>query len=85
MNNEQFKSILCEYPMSTKLKVTVERTTVIETTVAEMLCKLMEQPPNGLLTFFGRDNIILRERSGLDTSNTFGTLIDKRWLEMDMR
>lgn len=84
MNNEQFKSILCEYPMSMKLKVTVERTTVIETTVAEMLCKLLEQPHEALLTFFGRDNVVLRERSDPHI-NAFGTLIDKRWLEMDMR
>ncbi len=84
MNVGQLQSILAEYPPSMRLTVVVERQHLLETTVIEILCKLMEQPQNGLLTFFGRNAVILRERNDA-LNNPMGTLIIKKWLEMDMR
>jgi hypothetical protein len=54
---------------------------VLETTVAEMICKLIGQPPDALATFFGRSNCILRERD--DPLASRGP--HSKWLEMDMR
>lgn len=81
MNVEQLKSILSEYPMSLRLDVIVERTKVLETTVAEMVCKLMPEPQNELLTFFGRSNCIIRERG----FNTSVAPPYKPWIEIDLR
>ena len=79
MNVEQLKSILPEYPMSMRLVVAVrggsER---YETTVIEMLLKLMSQPPNTSVTFFGCDNVIIREHAGDGRPET-------NWLEFDLR
>jgi hypothetical protein len=63
---------------------------VLETTVIEMLLKLIPQPPNALLNFCGRDICILREHVeeiasvNLDAHTLIGPEFNK-WLEMDMR
>lgn len=80
MNNDQLQSILREYPMSLRLDVIVAGEKMLETTVVEMLVKLMEQPQSALVTFCGRSSAIVRERgfnSGLPPY--------KPWIEMDMR
>lgn len=84
MNNEQLRSILAEYPLSLRLDVIVERERALETTVAEMICKLMDKPPGGLLTFCGRSECIIRER-GERTDDVAGAAPYRKWLEMDMR
>lgn len=84
MNVEQLTSILQEYPMSMRLVVTTQRQPMLETTVVEMLIKLTPEPQSALVSFCGRDQCIIRERN--DSANNFaGTLIIKKWLEMDMR
>lgn len=80
MNTEQLRSILLEYPMSLRLDVIVEGQRALETTVCEMIIKLMDQPQDGLLTFCGRSNIIVRERGFNSCLAPF-----RPWLEMDMR
>lgn len=80
MNNDQLQTILRQYPMSLRLDIIVEGERMLETTVVELLLKLMEQPQSALVTFCGRSCVIVRERgfnSGLPPY--------KPWLEMDMR
>jgi hypothetical protein len=84
MNVEQLKSILDEYPMSMRLTVTVRQQELLATTVVELLSKLMTQLPGASLTFFGRNDCIIRERVD-PHNNAHGTLIVKRWLELDLR
>ena len=77
MNVEHLRSVLGEYPLSRRLAIRVHNDIVLETTVAEMLCKLLEREPSALLTFCGRSDVILRERSDGAPYT--------QWLEMDMR
>jgi hypothetical protein len=83
MNVEQLKSILPEYPMSMRLVVTVEKQCMVETTVVEMLLKLIEQPPKALVTFYGRSEIIIREH--VEEPLLGEKSIRKEWLEFDLR
>lgn len=84
MNNEQLQSILREYRPSMKLVVMVEKKSVLETSVAEMLIRLIAQPRDASLTFCGRPDCIIRER-GEDTDDVPGAAPYREWLEMDMR
>lgn len=84
MNVEQLKSILSEYRSSMRLVIVVERQTLLETTMVEMLLKLMPQPPTALLTFYGRSDCIIRER-GEPTDDVAGAPPYREWLEIDLR
>ena len=84
MQCEHLKSILGEYPMSRPLNVVVGRDVLLKTTVVEMLIRLAEQPPEGLLTFCGRTDIILRERME-PTEDVAGAPPIRHWLEMSLR
>jgi hypothetical protein len=81
MNVEQLKSILGEYAPSMRLVVVIEQQRLLKTTVVEMLLKLMTQPPAALLTFYGRSNVIIRER--VEEISLEGR--QKKWLEIDLR
>lgn len=84
MNVEQLKLILQEYPMSRPVKIVVEKKVMLETTVVQLLMKLIDVPPNGWLAFCGRHDVILRER--IDSSGGDAIIPPGRtWLEMDMR
>lgn len=85
MNVDQLITILNEYPLSSRLNIVVEKKTMLETTVVEMISKLMREPPNASLTFCGRDHCILREYA--ERIEHQGELVrcHPRWLEMDMR
>jgi hypothetical protein len=88
MRKDQLVAILNEYPLSMRLIVTVERQEMLATTVIEMIQKLKPEPEPGrsdvLLTIFGLNDCIVRERTDA-FNNASGTLMIKRWLEMDMR
>lgn len=81
MNVEQLKSILGEYAPSMRLAVVVEQQELLSTTVVEMLLKLMAQPQDASLTFFGRSDVIIRER--VEEMSLEGR--QKKWLEIDLR
>lgn len=83
MNIKQMKSILCEYRPSMRLMVKIDRTAVWETTVAEVLCKLMEIKPEKSTAIFSRDSCIIRERVRLSERETGPPC--KEWLEIDLR
>ena len=83
MNVKQLKSILMEYPMSMRLIVTVKRRTFMETTVVEMVLKLMAEPPNASGAFCELNDCIIRER--VDEPLLGEKSIRKEWLEIDMR
>jgi hypothetical protein len=89
MNTDQLKTILAEYPLSRRLNVLVDGTPIWETSVVEVLTKLMseapEKSPPALLTIFGRDSCIIRERidEGREP-NHLGPQFNK-WLEIDLR
>jgi len=82
MNAEQLRKILNEYPPSRKLVIIVDGARVLETTVLEVLLKLMEKSQPALLTFFGRESCIIRERIGGERPNA--PYINE-WLEIDLR
>lgn len=84
MNVEQLTSILKEYPMSRKLLVVIDGQTMRETSVAEAVCDLIQAQPSELLTFFGRNNCIIRERGDF-TNDVAGAAPYKQWLEIDLR
>jgi hypothetical protein len=84
MNVEQLESILNEYPPSMRLDVMVERKAMLGTTVVELLLKLMEQPPDASVTFYGLSDCIIRER-GEFTDDVAGAPPYREWLELDMR
>lgn len=84
MQVEQLKLILQEYPMSRPLKIVVEKKVMLETTVVQLLTKLIDIPPNGWLAFCGRHDVIIRERGDF-TDDVAGAPPWKCWLEMDMR
>lgn len=84
MNVGQLQNILFEYPPSLRLVVKTGQLPPMETTVAAILSRLMSLPPTELLTFFGRSDMLLRER--IDSSGGDAIIPPGRtWLEMDMR
>lgn len=83
MNIEQLGSILAEYPMSMRLVVTVEKQQLLETTVVEMTIKLMKEPPETWVAFFGRRDCIIREH--VEEPLLGEKSIRKEWLEFDLR
>ena len=83
MNIAQLKSILAEYPMSMRLVVTVERQHLLETTVIEMLLRLIEEPPSDWVALYGYRDCIIRER--VEEPLLGEKSIRKEWLEIDMR
>jgi hypothetical protein len=84
MNVDQLRSILNEYRPSMRLDVLVDRKAKLGTTVAELMAKLIDQPPNALLTFYGLSDCIIRER-GEFTDDVAGAPPYREWLEIDMR
>jgi hypothetical protein len=80
----QLQSILNEYRPSMKLIVIVEQQRLLQTTVVEMLIKLVDQPREALLTFYGRSDCIIRER-GEATDDVAGAPPYREWLEIDLR
>ena len=83
MNVEQLRIILAEYPMSMRLVVTVEKRPLLETTVVEMTIKLMKEPLETWVAFFGRRDCIIRER--VKEPLVGEKARREEWLEMDMR
>ena len=83
MNVEQLRIILAEYPMSMRLVVTVEKRPLLETTVVEMTIKLMKEPLETWVAFFGRRDCIIREC--VKEPLVGEKARREEWLEMDMR
>jgi hypothetical protein len=84
MTNEHLSLILNEYRPSMRLDIIVEREKVMETTVLDLMCKLISEPPSSSVHFCGRGDCILRER-GEATDDVAGAAPYRTWLEMDMR
>jgi hypothetical protein len=80
MNVEQLKAILNEYPPSMKLAIRAGGKLMEDTTVLEVVLKLMaaEKPKLSNLSWYGLDNCIVRERIS-DTGPVFKSL------EIDLR
>ena len=78
---EQLKRILAEYPMSMRLVMTIEQQRLLETTVVELLTKLIGQSPTALVTYYDRRECIIREHVGHDAENR----PNAGWLEIDLR
>lgn len=84
MNAEQLKTILTEYPPTRKLNVIVDGRPAWETTVSEIVLRLGREPENTLVTLFGRDSCIIRERVE-DLDAPPGASPIRKWLEIDVR
>ncbi len=83
MDAEQLKTVLSEYPMSRRLVVIVDGSPVWETSVAEVVIKLMREmraPSGVLVTILGRDSCIVRERDNFSSA-----FPGNKWLEIDLR
>lgn len=85
MNVAQLISILSEYPPSRRLVVTVDQQRVLETTVFELILKLMPTQPRALVTFYGRNECVIREHGEAPLSDPARGPEFSRWLEIDMR
>lgn len=92
MHITQLKDILREYPESRLLRVVADRDLIRETTVGLMLLDLIyaqikARPGDRdelLLTYFGRSNLIVRER-GEWTDDVAGAASWREWVELDLR
>lgn len=80
MRNEHLQSILLEYRPSMRIDILVGRKKRQETTVLEVVTRLMKEPPQSSVTILGRTDLILRERTINADRPTHG-----EWLEMDLR
>lgn len=84
MRVEDLLSILREYPPSSRLVVKDCGQTCFETNVADLICRLMRQPPEALVAIFARHSFIVRERIRMPQYDPIAPP-GSMWIELDAR